>query len=305
VSADFPRTPHRRSRLTLAAHRRISLRARPIPLILSTLSYISPALKANVQKSLIRWGYQLLSITDNKAETTFLNYGYAPLEGTDNGVASPGDADSSNQYGMQLYYRVAGATDLRGKDVLEVSSGRGGGAAFAMEHFHPRSMVGLDFADKAVAFCKSHYRFEGLSFAKGDAENLPFPRSSFDAVINVEASHNYPSVPRFLQEVVRVLRPGGHFLFADLRPRAQIAALRDQLVHSGMTTLEDECITPNVVRSLELDSEGRREFIERKVPAILRRPVLEFAGVQGSEVYRQLASGELQYLRFVLRKPFD
>jgi SAM-dependent methyltransferase len=40
---------------------------------------------------------------------------------------------------------------------------------------------------------------------------------SFDAVINVEASHCYPSLPRFLAEVARVLRPGGHFLYADVR----------------------------------------------------------------------------------------
>ena len=41
----------------------------------------------------------------------------------------------------------------------------------------------------------------------GDAESLPFADRSFDAVINVEASHAYPHFPRFLAEVARVLRP--------------------------------------------------------------------------------------------------
>ena len=51
----------------------------------------------------------------------------------------------------------------------------------------------------------------------GNAESLPFADESFDAVINVEASHGYPDFPRFLAEVARVLRPGGHFLYADFR----------------------------------------------------------------------------------------
>jgi ubiquinone/menaquinone biosynthesis C-methylase UbiE len=46
---------------------------------------------------------------------------------------------------------------------------------------------------------------------------MPFPDASFDAVINVESSHCYPSMGRFLSEVHRVLRPRGSLLFADLR----------------------------------------------------------------------------------------
>jgi fatty-acid O-methyltransferase len=58
----------------------------------------------------------------------------------------------------------------------------------------------------------------GLDFVQGDAQNLHFPDQSFDAVINVEGSHIYPNFERFLGEVARVLRPGGHFLYADFRP---------------------------------------------------------------------------------------
>jgi ubiquinone/menaquinone biosynthesis C-methylase UbiE len=44
---------------------------------------------------------------------------------------------------------------------------------------------------------------------QGDAQNLPFPDQSFDAVINVEASHIYPEFERFVGEVARVLPPEG------------------------------------------------------------------------------------------------
>ena len=64
----------------------------------------------------------------------------------------------------------------------------------------------------------------GLTFVQGDAQKLPFSAQSLDAVINVEASHCYPNFPGFLAEVARVLRPGGHFLYADFRFRPDLPA---------------------------------------------------------------------------------
>jgi hypothetical protein len=42
-------------------------------------------------------------------------------------------------------------------------------------------------------------------------------------VINVEASHCYPDFPGFPGRGGRVLKPGGHFLYADFRFRDQFA----------------------------------------------------------------------------------
>jgi ubiquinone/menaquinone biosynthesis C-methylase UbiE len=50
-----------------------------------------------------------------------------------------------------------------------------------------------------------------LDFVQGDAQNMPFPDQSLDAVVNVEASHIYPDFERFVDEVARLLRPGGTF----------------------------------------------------------------------------------------------
>ena len=83
-------------------------------------------------------------------------------------------------------------------------------------------MIGVDFSDKAVNLCKKYYCVDGLSFVPGDAEHLPFDDDSFDAVVNVESSHCYGSMATFLAQVKRVLKPGGHFLFADFRTREQI-----------------------------------------------------------------------------------
>jgi fatty-acid O-methyltransferase len=58
-------------------------------------------------------------------------------------------------------------------------------------------------------WARRHAEGSAVELVHGDAENLPFPQVSFDAVINVESAHCYGSIERFLAEVHRVLRPGG------------------------------------------------------------------------------------------------
>jgi SAM-dependent methyltransferase len=255
-----------------------------------------------IRKGLVRSWYELVSAFDRGGETTFLNYGYAPLDTSDPGLVLRPEQEK-DRYAIQLYARVASAVDLRGKDVLEVGCGRGGGSAFILKHFGPSAMIGVDLARSAVAFCRRQHRLRGLSFFQGDAENLPFPSDSFDAVINLESSHNYPRMELFLAEVARVLRPGGYFLFADHRNRSDIAALHEQLKRSGLSVVEEESITANVVRALELDHDRRLALIQRKVPRIFRPTLQEFSGLKGSELYDRLRSGDLEYRRFVLQKP--
>lgn len=280
--------------------RRQTQRVRPLPLLFAAISRVAPGAKPRVQKGLIRLGYQVLSAR-SRGDATFLNYGYAPRDQPrlDMQHIQSGEGD---RYGAQLYYRVASAVRLRGKDVLEVGSGRGGGTAFVMAQFHPRTMTGVDFADRAISFCLDHYKVDGLSFIRGDAESLPFPPDSFDAVINVESSHCYPSLPTFLSEVWRVLRPAGHLLLADLRLQRDVGVLRDEILRAGFAILESDVITDGVVHALELDDQRRRTLIRQSIPRILRDASSEFLGVRGSRVYDQLLGGELEYVRFSLQK---
>ncbi len=54
-----------------------------------------------------------------------------------------------------------------------------------------------------------------VEFRLADAEDLPFSAGSFDLVTCRIAAHHFPDPPRFLEEVRRVLRPDGLFLFQD------------------------------------------------------------------------------------------
>jgi ubiquinone/menaquinone biosynthesis C-methylase UbiE len=253
-----------------------------------------------LQKRVTRAWYQYLS-HKAQADLTFMNFGYAHAD-TEVGRLALEAVDERNRQTIQLYNRVTSAVDLRDKDVLEVGSGRGGGAAFVHKYLDPRSMTGVDFCAKAVAFCERTHGREGLSFCKGDAERLPFPADSFDALVNVESCHCYISVDRFLEQVVRVLRKGGYFLFTDMGPKPYVDALRLQLARCGLAMVEEEVITQNVIRALEITSERNTAQINREVPRGLRKAFSNFAGVKDTPVFEAFQSGEWEYVRFVLCK---
>lgn len=288
----------------LELHRVIDKRAsdRVLHLVFSAVSRLPGRMRARVQRGTIRAFYSAFSwiLPTDRLDVTFLNYGYAPLDTNEAGVSLHPD-DAHHEAGIRLYERVTSSVDLAGRDVLEVGSGRGGGTSYVARYRQPRTMTGLDLAPRAVAFCQRRHRADNLKFLEGDAEQLPFPDESFDAVINVESSHCYPSFDRFLSEVSRVLRPGGAFLFTDMRPPHQVAEMRDKL-RSVFTVAEEECITPGVSNSLKIHSERHNAMISAHVPKILQPMIRGFAAVEGSDLFEALKNSELEYVRFVLRK---
>lgn len=265
--------------------------------IIDVAGYISPGLK----RFLVRIWYHYLTVLDKEALMTFMNFGYADLDASVQQLVLS-ETDEVNRYSIQLYRFIVGTIELKGLDVLEVGCGRGGGAAYLMRAFQPKSMTGVDIAGKAIVFCKRQYSMEGLSFVQGDAESLPFDENCFDVIVNVESSQCYGSMERFLQDVVRVLRPDGYFLFTDFRGREQIEELREQLHCSGLEILKEERITANVLRSLECDSQRKRKLIHQKVPGTMRQYITQFAGLQGTKTYEALKTGDAEYLYVLLHK---
>jgi len=75
-----------------------------------------------------------------------MNFGYtAHHQGREPLPLDP--EDESHRYPLQLYHHVARSIDWEGRDVLEVSSGRGGGANFIMRYFKTEILHGCGFLD--------------------------------------------------------------------------------------------------------------------------------------------------------------
>jgi SAM-dependent methyltransferase len=277
---------------------------------------IFPGLKGVLWKQ----GYQSLSKFHKAKEWKFMNYGYCP--GAENSCdLGLDETDETDRYCVHLYRHVTDPISLRNLNVLEVGSGRGGGAAFIKRHLMPKTVVGLDNSANAVAFCQQNYDINGLSFKVGDAESPPFADGSFDVVVNIESSHCYNSTEQFFKQAKRLLQDGGYLLFADFRAKSEVETLREEITKSGLHLIKETDITANVVEALRRDSSRKKAEINQKIAQALKLDrthrhsgiktaihkqlvhlILEFSGTVGSRIYQGFQSGKTVYLSFILQK---
>lgn len=257
-----------------------------------------------IRKAIWKLWYPFLTRRLRGEEVLFLNYAFE----TDPPLGLPlAPADEPNRACIQLYHHVASQVELRGKEVLEISCGHGGGASYLVRTLHPAQYTGIDLNPAGIRFCRQRHQAAGLAFLEGDAENLQFADHSFDAVVNVEASHCYPDFPRFLAEVARVLRPGGHFLYADFRfSDGMVAGTFPEWDHAiasaPLRTLHSRVINAEVLRGMDLNSSRSLDLVVRRMPRFLHDLGRDFAGIQGSRIYNALVSGELEYRSYCLVK---
>jgi SAM-dependent methyltransferase len=97
-----------------------------------------------------------------------------------------------------------------GQDVLDVATGEGYGAAMLARQ--ARSVVACDLAADVIARAGQNFRQPNLRFVAGDARALPMPDASVDVVTCFEALEHFAEQELFLDEVRRVVRPGGVLL---------------------------------------------------------------------------------------------
>jgi ubiquinone/menaquinone biosynthesis C-methylase UbiE len=264
---------------------------------LAVLAFDSPRLRPLVAR---RW-YDMLAGKAKRSDWSFMNYGFdaaasrhPPLE----------PRDEADRVSIQLYDAAIGGVDLTGARVLEVGCGRGGGASYIARYRGAAQVVGADFAPLGIALCKrQHTGVANLDFVVGNAEKLDLPDASFDALVNVESSHCYGSIEKFVGEAIRVLRPGGHFLFVDFRKRAEMPALAAVLdSRKEWTRVAHEDITAGVVAALEVADAAKRKWIEAAIKPRLRKVAGEVAGLVGSEMHRGFRDRDYLYHRFAYRR---
>jgi ubiquinone/menaquinone biosynthesis C-methylase UbiE len=235
----------------------------------------------------------------------FMNYGYVPFDDAEKESLSrlPPQKEIPDQQSMQLYHHVAGQVSLEGREVLDVGCGRGGGSYFIKQYLKARTVIGVDISGVNIERCQRAFVAEGLSFRQADAEELAFKDGSFDAVVNVESSHNYPRIDNFFREVRRVLRSGGFFLYADLRSPEGMEQVKEKMKAHGLEITQSQDITANVVESLRLRSQSREALLgshakdEREY-----REFSERVRLVGSKAFRRFETREEVYMSFVAQR---
>ena len=225
----------------------------------------------------------------------FMNYGYFKKD------LIVDINDDINKYPTQLYHYLASQSEIGGKNVLEIGSGRGGGAFYIARTFKPKKMIALDISPTAIDLCNKIYDLNNLEYCVGDAQKLNFNDNFFDVVINVESSHCYPNMDIFLNEVNRVLKPNGHFLFADLRRSYLLDSMFKKFDSANFKTVKKEDITQNILQASDLMSDQRKKMIAKNYPSFLHSIFESFAAVKGSKVYNSFSEGYLKYVLAVFK----
>ena len=227
---------------------------------------------------------------------TVLNYGFSSEP-----EQSSIPREEPEFYCLRLYEHALHDIPLQNAAVLEVSCGRGGGAAFMRRAYAPSRLVGVDLSPENVRLAQARTTDPGIEFRVGAAEQLDFPDGSFDVVVNIGASHLYDSRNRFFAQVWRVLKPGGHFCYSDGCWADDDCS--DDLLSTGFDLIERREITENVIRALRKDSARRAALFDALPDVELREQYKHWGGVVGYRAYDRFEAGQTRYFCHRLRRP--
>lgn len=126
--------------------------------------------------------------------------------------------------------RVYEFSAFAGKRILDVGAGNG----YVMARYSRAGAhaFGVELTARGVDLCRRRFALEGIRafVAQGDAEHLPFPDASFDAVTSMGVLHHVPHPERAIDEIHRVLKPDGRLTIMLYHRNSAMYRLRFPLV---------------------------------------------------------------------------
>jgi len=121
----------------------------------------------------------------------------------------PGEVDADLLNEHMARYAFA-ARLAKGRRVLDAGCGSGYGAAELARS--AEEVLAIDIAQDAIGYAREHYHAPNLRFERASCLEIPAPAGSFQLVVAFELIEHLEQRRAFLQEVRRVLAPGGQFV---------------------------------------------------------------------------------------------
>jgi ubiquinone/menaquinone biosynthesis C-methylase UbiE len=145
-----------------------------------------------------------------------------------------GTANATRRQALPQLHEVFAGRDQRKLRLLDIGCGTGRFLDFLKQAWPRLPALGLDMSEPYVRYAKRHLkRWSRLSFTVGNAESLPVPDESQDAVTSIFLFHELPPKVRRIvfRECARVLKPGGRLVLVDSLQRG------DQPDYEGLLEL--------------------------------------------------------------------
>jgi hypothetical protein len=239
--------------------------------------------------------------------------------------------ESYHPGGLTLTWRLADALGLQpGQRVLDVASGPGASARLLAVEFGV-AIDGVDLAEPTVTRAREAVEHAGLTdqvrMHVGDAERLPLPDTTFDALVCECAWCTFPDKAAAAAEFARVLRPGGRVGITDVTigerglpselttMQAWVACIADArtsteyielLAGAGLRTVHTESHDGALTTMID-QIEARLELLRMTAPDQLDATGVDLPGVRYyTELTRRaIAEQRLGYTLLIAEKPAD
>mgnify|MGYP000005143429 FL=1 len=126
-------------------------------------------------------------------------------------------------WGMARVWRKRALNTLKPfdpKQILDIATGTGDICIKAFEYMNPEHVTGVDISDQMMEIGAEKVNKAGLSskihFEIQDCATLSYPDNTFDAVTISFGIRNFEKLNESLQQINRVLKPGGHLLILEM-----------------------------------------------------------------------------------------
>jgi ubiquinone/menaquinone biosynthesis C-methylase UbiE len=206
---------------------------------------------------------------------------------------------SRNRYTVEPFIKsFAGFENYKGQEVLEI--GVGAGADFENWVQNGAIATGFDLTEAAIELTRERLSLKGLSdgaftLKTADAESLDIDNETFDLVYSYGVIHHSPDTAKCLDEIFRVLKPGGQtklMVYATFSMTGVLLWIR----HALLTGRPFQSQRAVIYKHLE--SPGTKTY----APAEFKR-ILEKHGFEVTSVRKQLGVGDL--LNMPLSQKYD
>ena len=134
--------------------------------------------------------------------------------------AAAGEGEKMEQHHLDITRKTLALMDLRlGQRILDLGCGSGWATRLlARAAGAGARVVGLDISDAMVQLAgETSQEFSNVRYVVGSTASIPEPENSFDRVLSIESFYYYPDQSLALEEVLRVMAPGGRlFILINL-----------------------------------------------------------------------------------------
>jgi glycosyltransferase involved in cell wall biosynthesis/ubiquinone/menaquinone biosynthesis C-methylase UbiE len=183
----------------------------------------------------------------------------------------------------------------RGECLLEIGAGMGTDhAQFAR---HGAIVTDIDLSSGHLALAQENFKLRGLQgrFVHHDAETLPFESGSFDVVYSNGVIHHTPNTQQVIDEMFRVLRPGGKVIIMVYAENS-LHYWRNLVAHIGLMQgqIYSRSIGHIMSESVEMSDNGAKPLVKVYTAPRLRQMFNSFEKIEIHK--RQLTAPEMPRL---------